>query len=58
MKIEIKIGEKEIKIGKLDLSCDDCSKDIRALMERVDIDKIWLYKVVTHGKVEWHVEVL
>ena len=58
MKITIIIGEKEIKIGKLDLSCDDCAKDIRALMERVDIEKIWIYKTTAHQKDEWHLEVI
>lgn len=57
MKIKIVIGEKEIQIGKLDLSCDDCAKDIKMLMETVDFEKIYIYRTTTHQKSEWHLEV-
>jgi len=57
MKIKIIVGEQEIKIGKLDLSCDDCAKDIKKLMEGLNFTKINIYKSTVHNLSEWHLEV-
>lgn len=57
MKIKITVGEKEIEIGKLDLSCNDCAHDIKFLMGNGKFEKISIYKSTIHGESEWHLEV-
>ena len=58
MKIKLVIGDKEIIVGELDRTCSDCKRDIETIIEKMDNQKIYIYKSTIHGETSWHLEVI